>query len=103
MHTALGIGVGSLIEALLPKFNPGASLTTVAFETLVQVGLNGAALAMVGAYLQQDDPTFGIPFSTALLGVQPELSSRFVLLSAEAKERVGRAVQQTAAPALAVS
>ena len=94
-HTVLGVIIGSAIEALLPKFNEGASLTNQAFETLVQVGLNGAALAAVSNYLRDDDPTFGIPFSMALFQSQPELSLRIESLSAVAKEQVAQAALRT--------
>ena len=97
-HTAVGILIGASIEALLPKFNAGAALSTLAFETLVQVGLGGAALAAASGYLREDDPTFGIPFSLALFESQPELSLRIASLSAVVKEQVTQAVQRTPAP-----
>ena len=56
-HTVLGVGVGAAIEASLPAFSAGASLTNLIFETLVQVGLNGVALASVSEFLRDDDPT----------------------------------------------
>ena len=101
-HTVLGIAIGAMIEALLPKFTSGASLTNQAFETLVQVGLNGAALATVSGFLRDDDPTYGIPFSMALFQSQPELTLRIESLSAVAKEQVSQAVQRTAPRAVAV-
>ena len=96
MHTILGIAIGSAIEGILPKFTEGASLTNQAFETLVHVGLNGAALATVSGFLMDDDPTFGIPFSMALFQSQPELALRIESLSAVAKHQVVQGVQRSA-------
>lgn len=94
-HTLVGIGIGSLIEAMLPRFTNDASLTTLAFEMLVQVGLNGAALAAVTGFLRQEsDPTFGIPFGAALFQAQPELAARIESVSAAAKAQVVQAVQK---------
>lgn len=95
-HTLLGIGIGSVIEALLPSFNASASLANQAFETLVQVGLNGAALASVAGFLRDDDPTFGIPFSMALFQAQPELAKRIENLGVVARAQVVQAVHRTA-------
>lgn len=94
-HVALGIGVGSAIEGLLPRFSEGVSLQQQLFEALVQVGLNGAALSLVATVLRNDDPTFGIPFSMALFESQPELAQRIRSLAAVAKAQVVRALQQT--------
>ena len=94
-HVVLGIAVGSLIEGVLPKLSEGTSLKQQLFEALVQAGLNGAALSLVGAYLRNGDPTFGIPFSMALLESQPELGVRIRSLAAVAKGQVSQAVQQT--------
>jgi hypothetical protein len=101
-HTVLGIVIGAAIEALLPKFNEGASLSNQAFETLVQVGLNGAALATVSGFLRDDDPTFGMPFSMALFQSQPELALRIGSLSAVAKDQLSQAAQRTTPRAVAV-
>lgn len=95
-HTALGIAIGAAIEGLLPSFTSSASVANQAFETLVQVGLNGAALATVAGFLRDDDPTFGIPFSMALFQSQPELARRIEALSALAKAQVVEGVQRTA-------
>ncbi len=95
-HTVLGIGIGAVIEAVLPKFSRDASLANQVFETLVQVGMNGAALATVSGLLRDDDPTFGIPFSMALFQSQPELAMRIESLSAVAKGKVAQAAQRTA-------
>ena len=95
-HAVLGIAIGSAIEAMLPKFTEGVSVTNLAFETLVQVGMNGAALATVSTLLRDDDPTFGIPFSWALFQSQPELSRRIEGLSVVAKDQVSQLAQRTA-------
>ena len=102
MHTALGIAIGSAIEAALPPFNEGASLTNLAFETLVQVGLNGVSLVTVAGYLQSDDPTFGIPFSMALYQSQSALRHRIEHLSAVVKHQALEVAQRTAPAAPAV-
>eukprot|EP00965_Chrysotila_dentata_P041993 1393324-Pleurochrysis_carterae.AAC.1 len=89
-HTLLGVLVGGSIEALLPGFASSASLSTQVFEVLVQVGLNGAALTTVSAYLSEADPTFGIPFSMALYMAQPELAQRISALSSVVKGQVAQ-------------
>ena len=101
-HVGLGVAVGSLIEGVLPHPTDGASLQQQLFETLVQVGLNGAAISVVSSYLRNDDPTFGIPFSMALFEAQPELKARFRSLAAVAKTQVVQVVQQTGPLAPAV-
>ena len=95
-HTVLGVGIGAVIEGLLPSFSAGASVTNLVFETLVQVGLNGAALASVSEFLRDDDPTFGIPFSAALLGSQTELAMRLQTLGAVVKVQVAQVSQRMA-------
>lgn len=94
-HVALGIVVGSVIEGVLPSPTDGASLQQQLFETLVQVGLNGAALSVMATYLRNDDPTFGIPFSASLFEAQPALGVRIRSLAAVAKAQVSQAVQRT--------
>ena len=101
-HTVLGVGIGAVIEGLLPSFSAGASVTNLVFETLVQVGLNGAALASVSEFLRDDDPTFGIPFSAALLGSQTELAMRLQTLGAVVKVLVAQVSQRMARQAPAV-
>ena len=98
-----GVLIGATVEALLPKRIEGASLTNQVFEALVQVGLNGAALATFAGLIRGEgvDPTFGIPFSQALYASQPELQARLATLSARAKLEVSRVSQQMVPPALA--
>ena len=95
-HTVLGVGVGAAIEASLPAFSAGASVTNLIFETLVQVGLNGVALASVSEFLRDDDPTFGIPFSAALLSSQSDLGRRLSTLGAVVKVQVAQVGQRMA-------
>ena len=102
LHTFLGVGVGAAIEALLPKHADGASIQQLLFESVVQVGMNGAALSVVATSLRNDDPTFGIPFSMALFEAQPELKARIRSLAAVAKTQVVQVVQQTGPLAPAV-
>ena len=95
-----GLFIGSVVEALLPRRTEGASLTNQVFEALVQVGLNGAALAVFAGLIRGEgvDPTFGIPFSTALYASQPELQSRLAALSMQVKQQVTRVSQQMVPP-----
>ena len=95
-HTVVGVLMGATIEAMLPKFTQGAPLTSLAFETTVQAGLNGAALVMVAGFLSANDPTNGIPFATALYAAQPEFSRRIEQISAVIKEQAAQAARQTA-------
>ena len=94
-HVSIGIAVGSLIEGVLPSVADGSSLTTTVFETLVQAGLNGAALVLCERCLGQDDPTAGLPFSMALFYSQPEFLRRIDILSSVIRGQVSQAVQRT--------
>ena len=94
-HVAIGVAVGSLIEGVLPPPSDGVSLQQAVFEAVVQVGLNGAALASMSTFLRRDDPTFGIPFGAALFEAQPGLAARIRTLAAAAKGQVSQAVQRT--------
>lgn len=94
-HTVLGIIVGSFIDGALPRHVDGAPLPQLLFETLIQVGLNGAALSMLAPSLASDDPTCGIPFSFALFEGQPELSKRIARLGAVTRDQVSQVVQKT--------
>lgn len=104
LQVAAGVVIGSTVEALLPKRTEGASLTTQVFEALVQVGLNGAALATFGGLVRGEgvDLTSGFPFANALYAAQPELQGRLAALSALVKLQVTRASQQMVPPAAKV-
>ena len=93
--------LGALIESALPAFNEGAALTHQAFEALVQVGLNGAALASVRTLMAPDDPTFGIPFSMALFEAQPGLSKRIAGLASAVRHQATEVSQRMAPPVVA--
>jgi len=99
-QVATGLIIGSSIEALLPKRTEDASLTNQVFEALVQVGLNGAALAIFAGLIHGEgaDPTYGIPFSNALYSSQPELRARLEALSAVVRRQVLQASQRMALP-----
>lgn len=98
-QVAAGTVIGASIEAVLPPRTEGASLTIQVFEALVQVGMNGAALSLFAGLIRGEglDPTFGIPFQSALYSSQPELQRRLALLAAIVKARVARVSRQMAA------
>ena len=98
-QVAAGVVLGAAIEAVLPKRSEGASVPNQVFETLVQVGLNGAALAVFSGLIRGEgaDPTYGIPFVQALNASQPELRRRLEALSALVASQVRRASLQMAA------
>ena len=98
-QVTVGVVIGASIEALLPSRSENASLTIQVFEALVQVGMNGAALGLFAGLVRGEgsDPTFGIPFSTALYASQPELQNRLRALAAVVNARVSRASRQMAA------
>lgn len=91
-----GVVIGATIEALLPDLSEGASLQQQVFEALVQAGLNGASLALFVGLVRGagEDPTFGIPFSQALLASQPTLQRRLSLLASQVKQQVLRGARQ---------
>ena len=94
IHTALGVAIGVVIEGMLPSLNEDASLSSQVFEIVVQLGMNGAALASLGTFLSQDDPTFGIPFSFALFQSQSELRKRIDRVAGQARSQVSLNVQR---------
>lgn len=96
VHVALGITIGTIIEAVLPDVASSASVSMQALEAAVQVALNGVMLASVGAILTDDDPTFGIPFSLALFEAQPGLLKRLAVLSRTARSQVDQVGQRMA-------
>ena len=89
LHTAYGLAIGSLIDTALPSFSAASDASTLLFESAVQVGLNGAAVALMAPELRGNDPTFGIPFSFALYAAQEGLSLRLTALGRIA-QREGR-------------
>ena len=80
LHTAYGLAIGSLIDTALPVYTADADVSTLLLQTAVQVGLNGVAVALMGPELRGNDPTFGIPFSFALLRAQEGLNLRLKAL-----------------------
>lgn len=99
-----GTLIGATVEALLPQRTEGASLTSQVFEALVQVGLNGAALATFAGLIRGEgvDPTYGIPFSFAMYSSQPELQKRLAALSGVVKGQVALASRQMAGRVVAM-
>ena len=83
----------------MPPHSTSASISTLAFEAFVQVALNGVVLAQVGATLQDDDPTFGLPFSLALNEAQPGAAKRLAALAAAVKQQVSQVALKMAPPA----
>ncbi len=98
VHITLGTLIGTAIEAILPAYSASSSVAEQTFEALVQAGLIGVSLVAVGPALTADDPTYGIPFSTALFAAQPEFAKRLAGASGLAKRQVLRAAQRMAAP-----
>lgn len=75
-HVTLGLMLGSIIEAVLPPFRDTTNVRIQMLELGVQVGLNGLILGYFAQWLSQNDPTFGIPFSSSLQAAQPDLQKR---------------------------
>ena len=102
-QVSVGVVIGASIEAMLPKPTDGTSLSQQVFEALVQVGLNGASLALFAGLVHGsgEDPTFGIPFSTGLYASQPGLQSRLRALGGLVSQRVARAALQMGGPVVA--
>jgi hypothetical protein len=97
-HMAIGIALGSGLEAVMPPHSASASIAETVFEVFVQVGLNGVLLAQVGTTLMADDPTYGLPFSLALFEAQPALKTRIALLASVVKQRASQVVQKMMPP-----
>lgn len=92
-HTAAALVLGAAIESAMPLPSEGTGLPTLAFETAVHVGLNGAAVGLASRYIAaDDDPTAGIPFGAALLASQPGLERRLTLLAQEFRRRMREGV-----------
>jgi len=94
-HVALGILSGTAIEAVMPHYSAASSDAAIAFEAAVQVAINGVFLSLVGAQLNSDDPTFGLPFSLGLFEAQPELRKRIAVLASVAARRANQFSQRT--------
>ncbi|MAZ01241.1 MAG: hypothetical protein CMP58_03505 [Flavobacteriales bacterium] len=94
VHVAVGVVAGAAIEAVMPAHSASSSASRIAFEVAVQAALNGVAVAMAGPALMADDPTFGLPFSTALLASQPEFARRIEDAAARVKAQVGQVLPQ---------
>lgn len=94
VHVSLGLVTGAVIEAIMPIHSASASTAMITFEAFVQAALNGVAVSMAGPALMDDDPTYGLPFSTALLASQPEFAKRIDFLAARVREQVGLTSQK---------
>lgn len=90
IHAALGVGLGTTLEIIVPPFDASASIGVQVFEAAVQVALNGVAILLVGNRLADEDPTRGFAFSVGLVEAQPSLTQRLGHVSAEAKLRGSR-------------
>ena len=93
-QSALALGIGAVMEALLPPITEGAALSHQAFEAVVQIGLNGVAIAGASRFLSQNDPTNGILFAALLMQAQPGLKQRTSLLSDAVRRQVRVGTQQ---------
>ena len=102
-QVATGVLLWAVIEAILPDPVEDASLTSTTFETAVQVGLNGVALATFAGLVRGEgvDPTYGIPFAYAMTTSQRKLRQRLEVLSSYVTGRVAAVTLQMAAPVLA--
>lgn len=90
-HVPIALALGAAIEGVLPPYNETATLRAQVVELAVQVGLNGLALGYLAHYLAHDDPTYGIPFSMALIVSQQELWRRMLYFSSRWKASVAQA------------
>jgi hypothetical protein len=93
----LGLTAGACLEIIMPMQSDAASAASLIFETAVQMALNGVVIVSLSSYLSQNDPTFGIPFATALMEAQPELLSRLRRSSVLIREQVQAYTQKTLA------
>ena len=95
-HLAFGITAGAVIESFMPAYSASTSDVMIMFEALVQIALNGVLVSQVGAQLNDNDPTFGMPFSLGLFEAQPHLRQRIDFLAASAKKKVDLYVRKMA-------
>jgi hypothetical protein len=100
VHVSVGLVTGAVIESVMPAHSASSSVSMIMFEAFVQAALNGVAVSLAGSALMEDDPTYGLPFSTALLASQPELVKRIEFLGARVKEQVDRVLPKMPGPAV---
>lgn len=80
---------------LMPKFNASNSMNQNALEFAMQAAMNGAVVSLVAPYLQEEDPTGGGLFFTALYGTQTEWQKRVRYISMLLKTHIFTFVKQT--------
>lgn len=95
-HLSLGVIGGATIDALMPAYSASSSDAMLVFEAFVQVALSGVLLSQVGSQLNDDDPTFGLPFSLGLWRGQPGLLQRIDAVTSIVKQRVSQVSQKMA-------
>ena len=101
LHGAVALALGAVIESIMPPPSSGTagSMGILAFETAVQLGLNGAAVGLASRYVaDDDDPTAGIPFGCALLAAQPGLEHRLGALATELRTNMRLVARRNMAP-----
>jgi hypothetical protein len=103
-HLSVGLLSGSVIEAIVPAFDASASVSKLAFEVFVQIGLNGLVISSLGKHLlETDQSTFGIPFSVGLMESQPGLNQRVASLAAVGRQMALQSSQRMRGQVLAVA
>ena len=93
-HTAAGLAMGTLLNQLELTNCTDVSVVTQAYGTVLAVALNAVAVAVFSSLIPDDDPTFGIPFSVALLAAQPGLSECL----SQAASAFGKGLQAARSP-----
>ena len=96
--TASAIVVGAFFEGVVPEDQENSSLQTVAFETMVQAGLTGAALSAFGNLMRgaTGDPIHEVMFEMGLFAAQPKLRARIARLSGLVSQMGLQAAQRRA-------
>ena len=98
-HGAVALVLGVAIEVIMPRATAADDIPNLAFETALQLGLNGAAVGLASRYVAaDDDPTAGIPFGCALLAAQPGLEARLTALSERMRSTLKDTAQGRAPP-----
>ena len=98
-HGAVALVLGVAIEVIMPRATVADDIPNLAFETALQLGLNGAAVGLASRYVAaDDDPTAGIPFGCALLAAQPGLEARLTALSERMRSTLKDTAQGRAPP-----